>query len=51
MIRKTFIIAIALCLTVLAQAQEPRPQPREVWNDVFSVRLIAVKEPVVNAAR
>ena len=35
--RKVITIVIALCLTGLAQAQEPR-QPREVWNEVFTKR-------------
>jgi SAM-dependent methyltransferase len=32
------IIVIALCLTGLAQAQEQRRPPREVWNEVFTKR-------------
>jgi len=35
--RQVITIVIALCLTGLAQAQEPR-QPREVWNEVFTKR-------------
>jgi SAM-dependent methyltransferase len=32
------IIVIALCLTGLVQAQEPRRPPREVWNEVYTTR-------------
>jgi SAM-dependent methyltransferase len=36
-VRKAITVLIALCLTGLVHAQEPRP-PREVWNEVFTQR-------------
>ena len=36
--RASLVFLVAVCVAGLAHAQEPRPAPRELWNDVFTRR-------------